>query len=357
MITPNNDTANAQVLPSDFSYEPYQADDGGDLKGDFDSFLKTLDGESEPEAPVEDDSLVDPDPEVEPSESDTEGSAPQQTDGATEDDDEEDPKIARSVQRVLAREMAAREREQAAEKRIAELKAMEVEYSKYKDLKPTKDLAEQMALDPVGAIKALGHDPSLIVKLALAQELEAAGEEVPAKLKEFTRDIAMKREVAQLRAQVQQQEQARAAQEYFNTVQNGAREYVQKVGAKTPTLAMAAKADPDYVRDEIMEEIVTEARKQAAQDPNGELISYEEAASRVEKRLARIAKLFSVQNGTTPATKNVTQPNRTMPPAAKPAAKPRAPWMRQENSLEEQGLQEALRVYERAEAARKASRK
>jgi hypothetical protein len=119
---------------------------------------------------------------------------------------------------------------------------------------------------------------------------------------------------------------------------------------------LVAKADPDYARDEIMEEIVSEAKRQAATNPNGEPISYEEAASRVEKRFARLAKLLSVQNGTNPATKNVKKPNVT-PPSTKPATKPLAPWQRRTDSVEEQGLAEAMRIFETEEAKRKAARR
>lgn len=338
-FTPGTTPQNGLVTQSELTYEAPENAPDLSLDQELDSFINSyvqgepaepeLDETSEAEAEQPEVIAKEPEPE----------------------DDFGDPKLARGVERLVAREVAAKAEREAADRSIAEMKRMQAEFEKYKDLPNTKNLSEQFDLDPLGAFKALGKDPTTIIKLAMAQQL---GDEAPAALKEFARDATFKRRIAELESRDQAREQERRAAEYFNTIQAGARQYVTTVGDSTPTLSLAAKADPDYVRDEIMEEIVTEARKQAATNPNGEPISYEEAASRVEKRFARMAKLFQVQNGTTPATKNVKKP--MTPPATKQAIKPLAPWQRKADSIEEQGLAEAMRVYEQAEATRKANR-
>lgn len=355
-------TKNGLVAESDLSYEAPDNTPTWDLKNaenDFISKLLAEEAGGEEPAPEtadepQDETYVEEEPVSE---------APPQDEPEVQEEVEEpeveDPKLARGIQRVVQREMAAKAEREAADRSIAELKALKAEMAQYKDLKSSKDLADMMDLDPIGAFKAMGKDPEVIIKLALAQQL---GDTAPQALKDFARESSTKREIAQLKAQLAVQAQAQRAQEYFNTIQAGAREYVMsfektpKVGDSTPTLAKVAKADPDYVRDEIMEVIVADARAKAAQDPDGEPMAYAEAAKRVEERLARVAKLLSVQNGMTPANKNVIKPKNT-PPSTKPAAKPLAPWQRQTSNLEEDGIREALRAFEQSEAQRKAARR
>jgi hypothetical protein len=341
-LIPGTTQQNGLVAESDFSYEAPDNTPEFDLGAAEKSFLSQFtEGDFEGEEPAE----VEAEPEVEAA-SEVEAAAPED-----EEDEVDDPRLARGIQRTVARELAAKAEREAADRSIAQMKALKAELEQFKDLKPTKDIAEMMGIDTIGAIKALGHDPDTVIKLALAQQL---GDKAPDNLKQFAREAATKREIAQLRSQLAQEAQARAAQEYFNTVQAGAREYVTKVGDSTPTLALVAKADPEYAHNEIMEEIVSEAKRQAAQDPNGEPISYDEAAKRVEARFSRLAKLINVQNGTNPATKNVTKP-KLAPPTPKPAPKPLAPWLAKQSS-DEAGIHEALRAYEQAEAQRKARR-
>lgn len=357
-LIPGTTLKNGLVAESDLMYEAPDNTPEFDLKNAEKNFIdKLLAGqdptEVEEPAPDYDTGESDYPPEDYEPETDAEQTLAPEDKPEEPEVDEIDPKLSRGVERLVARELAAKERETAAERKIAELKQLEASLAKYKDLKPTKDLAEMMDLDPYGALKSLGKDPDTVIKLALAQQL---GDNAPASLKEFAKEASTKREIAQLKAQLAAEAQSRAAQEYFNTIHSGARQYVTSVGDSTPTLALVAKADPDYARDEIMEEIVSEAKRQAATDPNGEPISYEEAAKRVEKRFARLAKLINVRNGTTPANKTGTKP-RVAPPNPKPAAKPLLPWQAQKTSVDELGIQEAIRAYEQAEAQRKMARR
>jgi hypothetical protein len=363
-LTPGTTTQNGLVAESDFQYEAPSNEPGFDLRSAEKSFIDQLLAGDEPqrvpeakdefsyveedEAPIEEapgEIRAEDEPEVKQAEV-----------AADDGEDDEDPKLARGIQRVVAREMAAKaaeakaaEAKAAAEAKIAELRSLQ-------GLKSTKEIADMMDLDPIGAFKAMGKDPDTMLKLALAQQL---GDAAPESLKAFARGAGEKREIAQIRAELAAERQARAAQEYFNTISAGAREYVTKnVGDSKalPTLSKAAKVDSQYVHDEIMEEIVKEARVRAATDPDGEPLTYDEAAKRVESRLARIARLISVQSTNNPAAKNAQRPN-PVPPTTKPAAKPLAPWQQRQSSLEEDGLKAALAEYERAEAARKAARR
>lgn len=271
--------------------------------------------------------------------------------------EEDDPKLERGVQRLVARELAAKERETAADAKIARLVELQKEVASLQGLKSAKEQAEAMAHDPVGVMKAWGHDPETIIRLALAQQLEATGQPVPEKLREFTRDIVAKREVASLRREIAEQKQAAAGQAYFNTVSNGAREYVKSVGESTPTVARVARANPDRVHREIMEEIVRDSQVRAAQDPHSDPMSYEAAAKAVEARWVELTKLFSqetaVQNGKS-AAQNATKPKNATPPNTRPAAKPLAPWMKgSEKTLEDLGIEEAMREFTRVENERR----
>ncbi len=353
-------TTNGLVAESDFSYDAPNNDPGFDLRSAEKNFIdQLLRGEEptrEPDAPVGDDlerELSADEPEI-PVEDEYSPPVDPEPDPEPEQEDE-DPKLARGIQRVVQRELAAKAREEAAEARERAAEAKLTELRGLQGLKPVKDLQEMADYDVIGVFKALGKDPDTMIKMALAQQL---GDSAPDSLKEFARGAGEKRESANIRAELAAERQARAAQEYFNTISAGAREYVTKVGDSKalPTLSKAVKVDSQYVHDEIMEEIVKEARVRAAQDPDGEPLSYEEAAKRVETRLARIARLVSVQNSMNPATKNVPNKPKT-PPSTKPADKPLAPWQRRSSNLEEDGLQEALREYERMEAENKARRR
>lgn len=371
-LTPGTTPSNGLTVNSDFGYTPPDSTPNFDLKAAEKNFIdqllagKTptreperapgneLEQELSAETPEFEQEAQDFSAEAEP----TAEQEQEPTDPEPESDpDDGDPKFARGIQRVVQRELAAKAREEAAAAREAAAEAKLAELRSLQGLKSTKELMEMAELDPIGMMKAMGKDPDTIIKLALAQQL---GDGAPQALKDFARGYETKRETAAVRAELAAMKQAQAQQEYFNTISLGAREYVKKVGdSKTlPTLARAATVDSQYVHDEIMEEIVKDARVRGAQDPDGDPITYEEAAKRVEQRLSRIAKLTGspgVQNRTNAAAKNAMKPNVT-PPSTKSPAKPLAPWQNKSSNVEEDGLREAMLVYERMEAEKKARR-
>lgn len=357
MPTVNIATAkNGMVGESDITYAPPDAGSEENLNDLAKSVIDEIQGEfDEANAPKweADDPL-----DEAAGDGGGDGADPAQETTSSGDDSEEepiDPKVSRTFERVVQRELAAKEAETKAASRIAELDAKVKEYQSLAGLKSTKDLMEMATNDPVGAMKALGQDPIAMTKLALAQQL---GDKAPQDLKDFAREFSRDREVKELRAQIARQEQSRVQQEYFNTVVNGAREYVSKsVGDSTPTLAAVAKANPDRAHKEIMEEILRDAGTRGPQDPNGEPMTYQEAAKRVEERFVEWKGLFSVPNSTATASSKSTQkPNVTAPPQPKPPARPIRPW-EQKNNLEEQGLQEALREFHKLEAVAKSQRR
>ena len=348
---------------SEFSYEPPEvgqeenlnalaADAIKDIAAEFQAEESANWLEENPEEGTEDpEAEVDPDadPEAEP-------------EPEAEDEEVFDPKMANGIERVIARELAAKEREtkaegavKAAEARIAELKGLE---AKYEGLKSTKELAEMASHDPMGAIAALGHDPVTFVRLAMAQSL---GDKAPPELQEFARDAARNTKIAALEAKLAQSERKAAEAAYFNTVSTEAQKYVNDPGThkKYPTLAKLNVADSAFAHREIMEEIARDARERAAADPNGQHLSYEEAAKLVEKRAATWAKLLgNAPTNTKPAPGQAAtqgkKPNAT-PPTTKAPARPLKPW-EVKDDLQEQGFQEAMREFHRYEAAAKARR-
>ena len=202
------------------------------------------------------------------------------------------------------------------------------------------------------------HDPVTFVRLAMAQSL---GDKAPPELQEFARDAARNTKIAALEAKLAQSERKAAEAAYFNTVSTEAQKYVNDPGThkKYPTLAKLNVADSAFAHREIMEEIARDARERAAADPNGQHLSYEEAAKLVEKRAATWAKLLgNAPTNTKPAPGQAAtqgkKPNAT-PPTTKAPARPLKPW-EVKDDLQEQGFQEAMREFHRYEAAAKARR-
>lgn len=343
-------TPDQSAQQSEFAYTPPEAAESDNLDTIARDTIAEIEAEFQAEqaAQYTDNKPDEVDPPAEP-----EGDAPVEEVEPVEEQD--DPKLSRALERTVQRELKAKEAETRAETRLAELKVKEAEFTSLRGLKSTKELMEMASIDALGAIKALGQDPDTFIRIALAQALPP--DRVPAELREFTKDVATKREIAALRRQIDEQNQARTYQEFLNSVQSGARKYVESVGDSTPTLAVVAKADPERVYREIMEEISRDAGARASQDPNGEPLPYAEAAKRVEERFAQYRALLLGPNGTSTATSQSTKKPAAsaLPPQSKPPAKPLRPW-EQKNDLEDKGLQEALREFHRMESAAKLKR-
>lgn len=258
----------------------------------------------------------------------------------------------RGIERLVSREMELRERE--ARLTSAE-KEMETLRSRLRDLEPravTEDLLNQIKLSPSQGLRALGLDPDEVVRAALVEKLGDKANDP--ELKEMMEKTRMRREFESLKAQVQMAERQRAAQEYYSKVASGANEYVRNhdgLSKHAPTVATVAKSNPDHVFQEIMEEITRDANVRAAREPNGDVISYEEAASRVEKRWAAMKNLLSPVIASTPAPKTSVEaktPAVSPPSTIKPPERPLAPWL-QRKTTEEEAIRLAISEWQRAE--------
>lgn len=279
---------------------------------------------------------------------------------APEPKDQDDPAVAKGLDRLVAREVALKVREDAAVQAETRAQALIAEAKKYESLKPTAEIQELFDYDPMAAVKSLGKDPMETVRLLLAQTIEAQGKPVPQELAELNRkaqdrrrDAAANKRFADMERKLAEKDAALSGQTYFNSVNAEARQYVTKMGDSTPTVKAVATANPDLVHAEILEEIGRDAQVKAAKDPNAPLLTFDEAAKRIEDRWSKLkGAIAPVQTAGTDPTKNAPGAKKIIPPQIKPATKPIAPWMARSNDdVEAQGLREALREYNKVEAA------
>lgn len=342
------DPANEPMqVPSNATYVPENPLQGE--QDDFTASLKAFNAEMEKEFYAKPD---------EPGE--TAGVEVESTDPAPEvpasapEAEKDDPAVARGLDRLIAREIEIKSREDRVTQMEAQAKQSMAELNALKGLKSTKELQDLAQHSLTETMQALGQDPDTAVRLLLAERLVATGKQVPQELKEFARDATYKREMAQLRKQLEEKDRAASQNSYFNAVQLGAREYVKTVGDTTPTVKLVAKVNPDRVHSEIMEEITKDAQIRVAQDPTADLITYAEAAKRVEARWAELKNV--IQTNATDSTKLAPGAKTNQPPAAKPPAKPLHTWQTptKGKELEDLGIQEALKEFNKVEAARKA---
>lgn len=282
-----------------------------------------------------------------------------------------DPALQHGLDRLIQREVALQARESqfaASESEIARIRA---ENETLKSSVPSKDLVEKFAYSPSEALKALGHDPATIVRVLIAEDLKARNQPVPAELQSFVEKASDRRELMALKASMaerdrrDQEAQARShataqAQQEFNVLSAGGVEYVKTHGTgqewkQMPHLTELAKSNAERAHKEIMEEILRDARTRATADPNGRPMTYADAARKVEARLVDYRSLFGPAQ-TAAKTSAQAAANPQTPPQQKPPVKPLAPWKTRDTSVEDQGLNEAIREYNRLEAEAKARR-
>lgn len=348
--TPAPTQSQTITMNSDFSYDPPPAVDPAEIS-DFQSSLKDIVSEIEGEwAPAPEDGLEtqdapEADLEAKPDDQEQPGNEPAAP-------DQDDPAVARGMERLVSREVALQAKEAAFQAREARVATLEAEVKKLRASAPAADLTERIGHSPTEVIKALGGNPEQVVKMLIAEQLTAAGKEVPAALKEELRDAAMNRELDSLKRQLAARDASEKQAAFFNSVAVGARQYVTStVGAAVknlPTLSAIAKTSPERAHRELMEEITADARNRAATDPDGEPLSYEEAAARVEARLSSLKALLSPT--VSPADTKQAPVGRT-PPTTKPPARPLRPWEKTGGDLESQGIEEAMREFHKLESA------
>jgi hypothetical protein len=270
----------------------------------------------------------------------------------------EDP-TERGLDRLVAREVELRSREDKIKGAEAEIEALR---SRLRELEPralSPELLNKIKLSPQDGLRAIGLDPDEIVRTAL---MEKIGDKATPEIKEMMERTRMQREIESLRAHVLDAERRQAAAAYYNNIESGARKYAGDVtgfSKDAPTVAHVAKSNPERVFHEIMEEITKDAAARSAREPNGDVISYEEAAKRVEGRWSLMKSLFSGPEPTpqappaasTPAKTTAeaqTQPKSPPKPTVQPPDRPIAPWLQRSTDLEE-GVRAGLDEWRRFE--------
>jgi hypothetical protein len=187
------------------------------------------------------------------------------------------------------------------------------------------EIQDLMRVNPLEAYKRLGVNQADVARLALASAL---GDKAPPEIRQNAEKARLQHEVNQLKSQLtelkealqtkDQTTQAQAQQTTFvKQVRDGLEQYVKKDISKHANVAVAFKADPAGVTEDIWQEIAkdahakTEAARQGRGPANAPLLSYEEAAKRVEENYVKLRKKLGANDD----AKNVRPPAR---PKTKP---------------------------------------
>jgi hypothetical protein len=306
-------------------------------------------------------------PEVDASEQSEEPAADEGEQPA--EDAAPDEEADRGTERLVKREVELRLKEDALKAREAKLDATEQENAQLKqkladvEARIPTDFLDSLRANPWEALEGVGYDPEHIVRVVLAQKLQKQGKEVPKELREEIRAAEYDYKFKKQEQQLSQIEQQRHAAAFVAKVETEARQYIHAMTAlkpefskDAPTVAKVAKADPERVYAEIMDEIGRDANARS-REPGAQLISYAEAARRVEKRWGAMKKLLSdnPDNASTPADE--TKARSQQPGAStkqKPVAKPLTPAKpKTQEELEIEGIEAALADYKRVEMAKR----
>jgi hypothetical protein len=218
---------------------------------------------------------------------------------------------------------------------------------------------------PLDTLTRLGVNPDELIRVALAQKL---GDKATPELRKAVTEATTDAKIAALEAQLHSMSQKEAQRAYFDQVNASAADFVRKLGdrSEAPTVSRVAKADGARVHAEIMDEILKDAQARAGREPNGALLTYEDALKRVETRWSAYSKLLSgvsqpaagapvtpasttQSTASTPTQKPVTQSPGT---AIKSPDRPLPPWL-QKQASEADGIKAAVQEFIRAESAQK----
>lgn len=292
------------------------------------------------------------------------GSEEESAEPAGEDDD-------RSIQRLVAREVELRQKEDALKVREEKLASVEQENQQLRQAveelsgRVPQDFMEELRGSPRKTLEAAGYDPDHIVRVILAEKLIAQGKEVPKELRDQIREAEYDYKFKKQEKTLQQIEQQRRAAEFVAKTESEARQYVKAMGElkpefskDAPTVAKVAKANPERVYAEIMDEIGRDANARR-REPNAQLISFAEAARRVEKRWGEFRTLLGAETpkdeASTNADKTLARGQQTgASTQTKKPGKPLTPAKpKTQEELEKEGLAEALAEYKRVEMAKR----
>lgn len=274
---------------------------------------------------------------------------------------EEAPEADRGIERLVAREVELRQKEEsfrAREAKVAELEKENVELKAKVDAFPS-DFIEEMRFRPMEALEAAGHDPDHVVRLVLAAKMAKEGKQVPKELRDAIKEAEYDYKFRQQERELQQMKQQRAALEFATKVETDARQYVTKgISKDAPTVAQVAKANPDRVFSEILDEIGRDAQARA-REPGAQLISFDEAARRVEKRWSDMRSLLvSPENkaSTTVAETKSTKPSGASKPTTPPNKPLTKPVPKSEKDLLDAAIAEAIAEAKRMDQVKRTGR-
>lgn len=287
-----------------------------------------------------------------------------QSEGEPAESESDDKEADRGIERLVAREVELRQKEEAfraREAKVVELEKQNAELKAKVDAFPA-DFIEEMRFRPTEALEAAGHDPDHVVRLILAAKMQKEGKPVPPELRQAIRDAEYDYKFQKQERELQQMKHQRAALEFAAKVESDARQYVTKgISKDAPTVAQVAKANPDRVFSEILDEISRDAAARA-REPGAQLISFDEASRRVEKRWSEFKSLLnpgteaSTTAGETKSTKPAPGASKpTTPKAATPPSKPlTAPKPKTEDELLKLAIAEAEAEHKRATQVKRA---
>lgn len=257
-------------------------------------------------------------------------------DGEQVDESGEVNPYAEAEARLLAREEAVRKQENDLETRVKEAVSRKLDFRG----KNAEDV-----------LKSLGFDPELVLKDMMYQRASDTNP-VKAKLREELRDIHTKRELDTMRAELEHSKVVEAQRQYFQSIDDGAREYVTKVDEKvTPIFAEVAKTAPELAHQRIMQVILEDARDRLAKGEDGEPLSYAEAAKRADAGWSKLAEVLRKKVVAAPEAKKVGAVAKKPVVTSKPIVKPAT-----ELTVEDEinaGIEKAKKTFYQTEARRR----
>lgn len=222
------------------------------------------------------------------------------------------PEPDRGLERIAAKEKEVRELKDSFEKERGQ-------YIKHADLN----------LNPSKVLQAAGIDPDVLMKTILYEKLPDTSP-VKAKLKTELSEVLVNKKLKELDDKIENdkkqttnaQAQARVYQETVANIESFVGKFKDKEDTTLPTLSVVGKEGADVLKGLIMDELINDATRRYASGESGDPITHEEAAKRIEKRLASLVPFLSkiaTKNDTGTTTQaNVTTPSNKKKGVVKP---------------------------------------
>lgn len=263
-------------MPEDFKIDS-DAGVTSDLAAETDDWIKSYMAENEA---AETEELADLPDEPEDVVDDTVGQAD------VEEPEVEDAKVAKeaAVNDELSKLTAA---ESASRKALAELHAAQKEFESTRA--NYVDKATLSKLDPLDFMKLSGHPVEFVTKVLVAEQMKAAGKEVPAAIQKELQDYYHNKNLKALETRLAEKEKAEQASSYYNKISTEARSYVSGLDEKAAPNVFMLKDIPDLLHTEVLGELQRDAQEKVARgEHNADLMSFSDAVAAVEKRFAPI---------------------------------------------------------------------